>query len=83
MGFNFRSYLFTTVLIPAVSFSQSITRLDDSKISLVELDQKETSMALPLLFLTTTDRFIKKSLVTKGLIQKNLCKQALISMVHP
>ena len=40
MGFNFRSYLFTTVLIPAVSFSQSITRLDDSKISLVELDQK-------------------------------------------
>jgi D-alanyl-D-alanine-carboxypeptidase/D-alanyl-D-alanine-endopeptidase len=40
MGFSFRSYLFMTVLIPAVSFSQNITRLDDSKISLVELDQK-------------------------------------------
>src|SRR4030095_12482493 len=40
MGFNFRSYLFLTVLIPTVSFSQGITRLDGSKINLLELDRK-------------------------------------------
>jgi CubicO group peptidase (beta-lactamase class C family) len=40
MSFNYRSYLVITVLIPAISFSQTITRLDDSRISSAELDQK-------------------------------------------
>ncbi len=40
MFLNFRSCLLMTVLTPAISFSQTITRLDDSKISAAELDTK-------------------------------------------
>ena len=40
MVFNFRSYFLILVIIPVISFSQTITRLDDSKISSAELDNK-------------------------------------------
>ena len=40
MVFNFRSYFFILVIIPVISFSQTVTRLDDSKISSAELDNK-------------------------------------------
>ena len=40
MVFNFRSYFLILVMIPVISFSQTITRLDDSKISSAELDNK-------------------------------------------
>ena len=40
MVFNFRSYLLILVIIPVISFSQTVTRLDNSKISSVELDNK-------------------------------------------
>lgn len=40
MIFNFRHYLFILLVIPAISFSQTITRLDNSKISSAELDNK-------------------------------------------
>jgi len=40
MAFNFRPYLLVVVLTPAISFSQTITRLDNSKITSAELDNK-------------------------------------------
>jgi len=40
MIFNFRHYLFILLVIPVISFSQTITRLDNSKISFAELDNK-------------------------------------------
>jgi D-alanyl-D-alanine-carboxypeptidase/D-alanyl-D-alanine-endopeptidase len=40
MVFNFRIYFLVTALIPMISFSQTITRLDDSKITSAELDKK-------------------------------------------
>jgi len=40
MAFNFRICFLIIALIPAISFSQKITRLDESKISSVELDKK-------------------------------------------
>jgi D-alanyl-D-alanine-carboxypeptidase/D-alanyl-D-alanine-endopeptidase len=40
MVFSFRSYVLTLVTIPVISFSQTVTRLDDSKISSAELDNK-------------------------------------------
>ena len=90
MGFNFLSYLFMTVLIPAVSFSQNITRLDDSKISLVELDQKVQQLmkdgnvhGLAITVFNHNRPVYKKVFGYKRLIQKNLYKQTLISMVHP
>ena len=40
MVFSFRYYFLITVTIPVISFSQTVTRLDDSKISSAELDNK-------------------------------------------
>ena len=40
MFFNFRSYFLILVIIPVIGFSQTVTRLDDSKISPGELDNK-------------------------------------------
>ena len=40
MAFIFRSYFLIMVMIPGFSFSQTITRLDDSKISFAGLDNK-------------------------------------------
>jgi CubicO group peptidase (beta-lactamase class C family) len=38
--FNLRSYFFILFVIPLASFSQTVSRLDDSKISFAELDSK-------------------------------------------
>jgi len=40
MVFGFHSYFLILVIIPVISFSQTVTRLDDSKISSAELDNK-------------------------------------------
>jgi len=40
MVFSFHSYFLILVIIPVISFSQTVTRLDDSKISSAELDNK-------------------------------------------
>src|SRR5580765_2818661 len=40
MVFDFRSYFSILVIIPVIGFSQTVTRLDDSKISPGELDSK-------------------------------------------
>ncbi len=40
MVFNFRSYFLILLIIPVIGFSQTVTRLDDSKISPGELDNK-------------------------------------------
>ena len=40
MVFSFHSYFLILVIIPVISFSQTVTRLDDSKISSAELDKK-------------------------------------------
>jgi len=40
MALVFRSYFWIIAMIPVIGFSQTITRLDDSKISAAELDNK-------------------------------------------
>ena len=40
MVFNFRVFFLIIAVIPVISFSQTVTRLDDSKISSAELDNK-------------------------------------------
>jgi CubicO group peptidase (beta-lactamase class C family) len=40
MVFNFRVFFLIIAVIPAISFSQTVTRLDGSKISFAELDNK-------------------------------------------
>jgi serine-type D-Ala-D-Ala carboxypeptidase/endopeptidase len=40
MVLNFRTYSLIAAFVPTISFSQNITRLDDSKISSAELDKK-------------------------------------------
>src|SRR6478736_455819 len=45
MVFNLRSYFLIIAVIPVISFSQTVTRLDDSKISSAELDNKVQQLA--------------------------------------
>jgi CubicO group peptidase (beta-lactamase class C family) len=40
MVFSFRPYFLITMIIPVICFSQTVTRLDNSKISSAELDNK-------------------------------------------